>query len=158
MRIRFYSFFLFLFFLNFNAQISGKFYPVFRVVDGDTFVILAENSTKLKIRFIGIDAPESRNVGKKKRVEIFGIEAKAHLQKYLSRKKVRLEFDIQKIDRYGRTLAYVYLENGVFVNNDLVKKGYARVATFPPNVRFVHQFRKAEAKARANKLGLWKHY
>ena len=150
--------FLILFSLKINAQISGKFYSIKRVSDGDTVVIQDELDNQYKIRFIGIDAPESRNVGNRKQVQVFGSEAKNHLKKLLFNKKIRLEFDMQKIDRYGRTLAYVYLENGVFLNQYLVQKGYARMATFPPNIKYVDIFRKSEEKARKNKLGTWKYY
>lgn len=138
-----------------NAQTAGKYYPVSRVVDGDTFVILVDKD-KVKIRFIGIDAPESRKAGIRKQVQAFGAESKIFLTKYLSQKKVRLEFDVQKLDRYGRTLAYVYLKDGTFVNNDLVQRGYAKVSTFPPNVKHVAVFRKSEERARKKKSGLWK--
>lgn len=149
---------LILFSLKFNAQISGKFYSIKRVSDGDTVVIQDGSDNQYKIRFVGIDAPESRNVGNRKQVQVFGSEAKNHLKKLLFNKKIRLEFDVQKIDRYGRTLAYVYLENGVFLNQYLVQKGYARMATFPPNIKYVDIFRKSEEKARKNKLGMWKYY
>ncbi|MCQ4034573.1 thermonuclease family protein [Kaistella montana] len=158
MRHYFHFLLIFLFSLNINAQISGKYYSIKRVSDGDTVVIQDESQNEYKIRFIGIDAPESRNVGKRKQVQVFGFEAKSHLKKMLADKKVRLEFDVQKIDRYGRTLAYVYLENGIFLNQYLVQKGYARMATFPPNIKYVDVFRKSEEKARKNALGLWKYY
>lgn len=158
MRQPLFLLFLILFSLKFNAQISGEFYSIKRVSDGDTVVIQDELDNQYKIRFIGIDAPESRNVGNRKQVQVFGSEAKNHLKKLLFNKKIRLEFDVQKIDRYGRTLAYVYLENGVFLNQYLVQKGYARMATFPPNIKYVELFRKLEEKARKNKLGMWKYY
>ena len=158
MRQPLFLLFLILFSLKFNAQISGKFYSIKRVSDGDTVVIQDELDNQYKIRFIGIDAPESRNVGNRKKVQVFGFEAKNHLKKLLSNKKVRLEFDVQKIDPYGRTLAYVYLENGIFLNEYLVQKGYARMATFPPNIKYVDIFRKSEEKARKNELGMWKYY
>lgn len=69
---------------------------------------------------------------------------------------MKLTFDVQKTDRYGRVLAYVYLENGIFLNQYLVEKGYAVVSTFPPNVKYVEVFTKAEKLARNKKLGLWK--
>ncbi len=141
-----------------QSQVQGKYYSIGKVTDGDTFVIQDGTSDKFKIRLTGIDAPESRNVGTRKQIQVFGDEAKTHLQNCLRNKKVRLEFDVQKKDRYGRTLAYVYLENGTFLNDYLLRKGYARMATFPPNVQFVEVFRKSEKKARRKKLGLWKHY
>ncbi len=144
-------------FIFFNAQLKeNTFYPVSMISDGDTFYVKTENSEKFKIRLIGIDAPESYNVGKKFRKEYFGKEAKIFVTNLLKNKKVKLTFDVQKIDRYGRILAYAYLENGVFLNQYLVENGFAVVATFPPNVKFVEVFTKAEKSARNKKLGLWK--
>ena len=79
-----------------------------------------------------------------------------YLRTFLYHKKVRLEFDVTKLDKYGRSLAYVYLEDGTFVNQNLVENGYARVYTFPPNVKYVEVFKKVEKLARSKKLGLWK--
>ena len=158
MRQPLFIIFFILFSLKINAQVSGKFYSIKRISDGDTVVIQDESDKQYKIRFIGIDAPESRNVCKRKQVQVFGSEAKNHLKKLLFNKKIRLEFDVQKIDRYGRTLAYVYLENGLFLNQYLLAKGYARIATFPPNIKYVDVFRKSEEKARRNKIGMWKYY
>ena len=140
-----------------NAQLKeNTFYPVSKITDGDTFYVMTKNSEKFKIRLIGIDAPESYNVGKKFRKEYFGKEAKIFVTNLLKNKKVKLIFDVQKNDRYGRILAYAYLENGVFLNQYLVENGFAVVATFPPNVKFVEVFTKAEKSARNKKLGLWK--
>lgn len=140
-----------------NAQLKeNTFYPVSKISDGDTFYVKTKNSEEIKIRLIGIDAPESRNVGIKVRKEYFGKEAKIFVTNLLKNKKVKLTFDVQKIDRYGRVLAYVYLENGVFLNHYLVENGIAVVSTFPPNVKFVEIFTRAEKSARNKKLGLWK--
>lgn len=148
--------FTFLFFFA-QAQLQeNTWYKVSKITDGDTFYVMTKNSEKFKIRLIGIDAPESYNVGKKFRKEYFGKEAKVFATNLLKNKKVKLTFDVQKIDRYGRILAYVYLENGVFLNQYLVENGFAVVATFPPNVKFVEVFTKAEKSARNKKLGLWK--
>lgn len=117
---------------------------------------MTKNSEKFKIRLIGINAPESYNVNKKFHKEYFGKEAKIFVTHLLENKKVKLFFDVQKTDRYGRILAYAYLENGVFLNQYLVENGYAVVATFPPNVKFVEVFTQAEKSARNKKLGLWK--
>jgi len=137
------------------SSVSRKVYvKVTRVIDGDTFVILNNDGSDEKIRLTGVNAPESRNTGKKKKEE-FGIESKAFLTKFLTGKSVRLEFDVQKTDRYGRTLAYVYLEDGTFLNEYLVKEGYAQVATFPPNVKYKDTFIAAQRYARENKTGLW---
>ena len=148
--------FTFLFFLA-QAQLQeNTWYKVSKITDGDTFYVTISSSEKYKIRLIGIDAPETRNVGVKVRKEYFGTEAKIFVTQLLKNRKVKLTFDVQKTDRYGRVLAYVYLENGIFLNQYLVEKGYAVVSTFPPNVKFVEVFTKAEKSARNKKLGLWK--
>ena len=148
--------FSFLFFFA-QAQLQeNTWYKVSKITDGDTFYVTTSSSEKYKIRLIGIDAPETRNVGVKVRKEYFGKEAKIFVTNLLKNKKVKLTFDVQKTDRYGRILAYVYLENGVFLNQYLVENGFAVVSTFPPNVKFVEVFTKAEKSARNKKLGLWK--
>ena len=148
--------FTFLFFLA-QAQLQeNTWYKVSKITDGDTFYVTTSSSEKYKIRLIGIDAPETRNVGVKVRKEYFGTEAKIFVTQLLKNRKVKLTFDVQKTDRYGRVLAYVYLENGIFLNQYLVEKGYAVVSTFPPNVKYVEVFTKAEKLARNKKLGLWK--
>ena len=138
-----------------DPKVSGEFVNIVRVIDGDTFVIFNIYGSEEKIRLIGVNAPESRNSGKKKKEE-FGEESKKYLTNLLKNAKVRLEFDVQRVDRYGRTLAYVYLENGTFLNEYLVKNGYAQVATFPPNVKYKDLFIDAQRYARENKTGLWK--
>ena len=144
-------------FIFFNAQLKeNTFYTVSKITDGDTFYVTTSSSEKYKIRLIGIDAPETKNVGTKVRKEYFGTEAKIFVTQLLKNKKVKLTFDVQKTDRYGRVLAYVYLENGIFLNLYLVEKGYAVVSTFPPNVKFVEKFTLAERNARKLKLGMWK--
>ena len=148
--------FTFLFFFA-QAQLQeNTWYKVSKITDGDTFYVMTKNSEKFKIRLIGIDAPESYNVGKKFRKEYFGKEAKIFVTNLLKNKKVKLTFDVQKTDRYGRILAYIYLENGVFLNQYLVENGFAVVATFPPNVKYVEVFTKAEKLARKKEVGLWK--
>ncbi len=130
-------------------------YTVTRVVDGDTFWIDDGSRVGLKIRLIGVDAPEPRNSGQKLK-GYFGSESSGYLAQLLDGRKVRLEYDVSRYDRYGRTLAYVYLDDGTFVNADLVKKGYATVMTMPPNVRHADEFVKLAEKARKQKKGLWK--
>lgn len=148
--------FTFLFFFA-KAQLQeNTWYKVSKITDGDTFYVTTSSSEKYKIRLIGIDAPETRNVGVKVHKEYFGTEAKIFVTQLLKNKKVKLTFDVQKTDRYGRVLAYVYLGNGIFLNQYLVEKGYAVVSTFPPNVKFVEIFTKAEKLARNKKFGLWK--
>lgn len=148
--------FTFLFFFA-QAQLQeNTWYKASKITDGDTFYVTTSSSEKYKIRLIGIDAPETRNVGVKVHKEYFGTEAKIFVTQLLKNKKVKLTFDVQKTDRYGRVLAYVYLENGIFLNQYLVEKGYAVVSTFPPNVKFVEKFTQAERNARKLNLRIWK--
>lgn len=127
---------------------------VTRVIDGDTFWV-DNGEEAFKIRFIGIDAPELRNSRHKKKGP-FAKEAKAYVQERTEGQWVRLEMDVQKTDRYGRMLAYIYLEDNAFLNADLVREGYAVLATFPPNVKHVELFRQLQTEAREHKRGLWK--
>jgi len=131
------------------------YYNVKKVVDGDTFWIDDGSPKGLKIRLIGVDAPESRNSGTKE-TAYFGREASDYLSSLIAGKKVSLEYDAGHFDRYGRTLAYVYLEDGTFVNAELVKNGYATVMTVPPNVKYADTFLKLERKARNKSRGLWR--
>ncbi len=126
-----------------------------RIIDGDTFWCEDANRKRIKIRLIGVDAPETRNTAKKERSP-YGDESALFLAKMIGGKKVRLEFDVSKYDRYGRTLAYVYLNDGTFVNAELLKRGYATVMTVPPNVRYADSFVRLAARARANRRGLWR--
>ena len=156
MRLKFLKIVLLFLVVMLNAQLKeNTFYKVSKISDGDTFYVKTENSEKFKIRLIGTDAPESYNVGLKVHKEYYGKEAKVFVTNLLKNKKVKLTFDVQKADRYGRILAYAYLENGVFLNQYLVENGFAVVSTFPPNVKFVEVFTKAEKSARNKKLGLW---
>ncbi len=126
-------------------------YNVLSVRDGDTFNIIYDG-VKTGVRMIGIDTPES-NKTRYGYVEEMGREAKEKKKKLLNGKKVRLEFDVQKRDKYRRLLAYVFLEDGTFLNAHLLEKGYARLATYPPNVKYLDFFRtishlEGQAKAK----------
>lgn len=132
-----------------------EWYPVTKVVDGDTFWVDNGTSKGIKIRLTGIDAPESQKRWKREE-GYYGKESKAYLTKLLKNKRVRLETDIDSLDRYGRTLSYVYLENDTFVNAIMVKEGYAVIMTVPPNVRYADLFYKLQVQARENNRGLWR--
>ena len=138
-----------------NKEAAEGYLPVKKVVDGDTFWIDDGSSKGVKIRLIGVDAPESRKTYQKE-IGFFGKEAKIFLGNMLAEKNVKLEFDVGKFDRYHRTLAYAYLEDGTFINAELVKQGYAMVMTVPPNVKFADLFVKLQQEARDNERGLWK--
>jgi len=124
-------------------------YIVKRVIDGDT-IKLANGET---VRYIGIDTPETKHP--RKPVQFMGREASAANKKLVGGKRVRLEFDAQQRDRYGRLLAYVYVDE-VFVNAWLVENGYAQIMTIPPNVKYQDLFLKLQKEAREKKRGLWK--
>jgi micrococcal nuclease len=130
---------------------DGEDAEIERVVDGDTVKL----SDGRRVRLIGIDTPET--VDPRRPVECLGAEASAHATKLLPPgTRVRLEFDVERFDRYERTLAYVYrLDDGLFVNLDLVRQGFADQLTVPPNVARVDQFAEAVATARSESLGLW---
>jgi len=124
------------------------------VIDGDTFHVDDGSEKGLRVRLIGVDAPEPRNSGKKLKA-YFGKESSEYLTRLLDGKKVSLTYDVSRYDRYGRTLAYAWLEDGTFVNAELVKNGYAMVMTIPPNVKYADTFTDLAAKARKRKKGLW---
>lgn len=135
-------------------QQSSTLFPVTKVVDGDTFWVDNGTEKGLKIRFIGIDAPESRRMFNRE-IGYYGKEAKEYLTNLLTNQKVRLVSDVDPLDQYGRTLSYVYLEDGTFVNAELIKNGYAVLMTVPPNVEFADYFAKLQREARDNSKGLW---
>jgi micrococcal nuclease len=124
---------------------------VTRVVDGDTAHVEIDGRDT-DVRFIGIDTPES--VKPDSPVECFALEASHYTERRLEGERVRLEFDVEREDRYGRTLAYVWLGDELF-NETLVREGYALVTTFPPNVQYVDRFVEAQRDAREHGRGLW---
>ena len=127
---------------------------VTRVVDGDTIIVASGNDT-VRVRLIGVNTPET--VDPRRPVECFGKEASAHTKQLLAPgTAVRLERDAEPLDRYGRTLAYVYrASDNLFVNLQLVADGFGQTMTIPPNVTFADRFRTAERTARSEGRGLW---
>jgi micrococcal nuclease len=123
---------------------------VTRVVDGDTIDISPSVEGRSRVRLIGMDTPEV-HFG----TQPYGPEASAFAERELNGEEVNLELDVQKIDPYGRLLAYVYLPDGQMFNETLLEEGYAQVATFPPNVKYVDRFLEAQREARAANRGLW---
>jgi len=121
---------------------------VVRIIDGDTFEI----EGGIKVRLIGVDTPEMKN--KNKTIDCFAQEAKQKMEKLLNGREVVLEKDVSETDRYGRLLRYVYLGDEM-INDTLVRDGYAKIATFPPDVKFKDQFLASERLAREAKSGLW---
>jgi micrococcal nuclease len=124
-----------------------------RVVDGDTIVVRL-GGTDERVRYIGMDTPEDVKPGTP--VQCFALAAAAANRRLVAGREVRLVPDAEARDRYGRMLAYVYREpDGLFVNAELVRRGYARVLTIPPNVAHESEFRRLARHARAAGRGLW---
>ncbi len=128
---------------------------VIKVIDGDTIEIEGGQ----KVRYIGIDTPETKHP--QKAVQCFGKEASEKNKELVEEKRVRLEKDVSEKDKYGRLLRYVYLPAGkagvgeIFINDYLVRQGYAYAATFPPDVKYQQLFLDAQKEARENNRGLW---
>ncbi len=130
------------------GQWAGQTAIVLRVDDGDTITVRID-SRREKVRLIGIDAPEMGQFP-------WGLKAKRHLQEILpSSQEVFLEFDINRRDKYGRLLAYLRTRDGMMINEEMLKDGYAVLFTFPPNVRYVMELRAAQRYARERRLGMW---
>ena len=119
-----------------------------RVVDGDTIVL----STKERVRLIGVDTPETKHP--KKPVEYYGKEATAFTNRMVGGKVVKLKYDQQRRDKYGRLLAYVYLMDGTFLNAEIIKQGYGNAYTRFP-FKYMEEFRQYQKGAREAKRGLW---
>jgi micrococcal nuclease len=118
---------------------------VTRVIDGDTIVIAGG----AHVRYIGMDTPEIYP-----EVEFYGLEAKAKNIELVEGKVVTLVKDVSETDKYGRLLRYVYVD-GVFVNGELVRLGYARAAAYPPDTKYESLLAQLEKEAKAAKLGIW---
>ena len=118
------------------------------VIDGDTIVLDGNE----RVRLIGVDTPETKDP--RKPVQHFGKEAYAFTKKLVEGLKVRLDYDLNKKDKYGRTLAYVYLEDGTFLNAEIIRKGYGfayRHFLF----KYYDDFKEYEREAREKGIGLW---
>ena len=124
---------------------------VLRAVDGDTIEVRIEGETE-DVRYIGVDTPESVKPGEP--VECFGLEASHFNERLVEGERVRLVFDREHRDAYDRLLAYVYLED-LFVNAELVRRGYATTLTIEPNDRFADLLARLERRAGAAGRGLW---
>ena len=126
---------------------------VARVVDGDTLVL----SPNDKVRLIGVDTPET--VHPKKTVECYGKEAKEFTSSAVAGQKIRLVLDDtnagrQHKDRYGRILGYVYLQAGMMLNVELIRRGFAHAYTRFP-FHYLVEFRRLQQEARGRGVGLW---
>ena|SRR3989344_5484741 len=133
-----------------------------RVIDGDTFVL----NTDERVRYIGINSPEISD--NRDKVQCFAVEAFMANKSLVEGKTVRLEKDVSNVDKYGRLLRYVYVAdpsyqvtpgvtptNEIFINDYLVKHGFAQVVTYPPDVKNHKLFLASQKEAKAGLLGVW---
>ncbi|MCJ7772581.1 MAG: thermonuclease family protein, partial [Desulfobacterales bacterium] len=132
-----------------SSPSADQFYTVKSIIDGDTIIL----SNQKFIRYIGIDSPEINH--KTGVAEPFGFEAKKINEKLISKKTIRLEYDIQEKDHFGRVLAYVYTRDGTFINKEIIQNGYAWILFKPPNTKHGKELLFSQRDAMNNKLGIW---
>lgn len=133
---------------------STVYYSISSVVDGDT-VKINVNGTIETFRLIGMDTPEV--VDPRKTVQCFGKEASNKAKELLTGKKVRIEKDATQgeLDKYGRHLAYIYREDGLFYNKYMIEQGYAHEYTYNTPYKYQAEFKAAQKSAEQNQRGLW---
>ncbi len=142
-----------------TATLAPNTYPVIKVVDGDTLAVLMDGKS-VTLRLIGLDTPET--VDPRKPVQCFGQAARDMAKQILSGTDVRLEFDPSQgmLDKYGRTLAYVYVPanskpEGILFNEYMIAEGYGHEYTYNLPYKYQKEFKAAEGRAREEKRGLW---
>ncbi|MCK4386929.1 MAG: thermonuclease family protein [Candidatus Pacebacteria bacterium] len=139
---------------NNTEQITGIFYPVIKVVDGDTLYIDMDGQKQI-LRLIGIDTPET--VHPSKPVECFGREASAKAKEVLTGQSIRIEKDTTQgeLDKYDRLLVYVFLKDGTNFNKMMIEQGFAYEYTYNLPYKYQSEFKLAEDTAITEKRGLW---
>lgn len=137
-----------------TIPMNYTYYPVTKVVDGDTIAVDI-NGKNTTIRLIGLDTPET--VDPRKPVQCFGEEASTKAKEVLTGKRVRIETDPSQgeRDKYGRLLAYIFLEDGTLFNKFMIAEGYGHEYTYNVPYKYQKEFKDSEQNARENKLGLW---
>lgn len=139
---------LLLFSYGCETPVQEPYSHCYRVIDGDTFV----TQQQTHVRLIGIDTPERR--------EPYYNEAKQALSRYISGRQLRLERDISDVDRFDRELRYVWADvdndgDEDFVNELMVRDGFARAKAYKPNVKYRHILEAAETEAKLKTKGIW---
>ncbi|MBP7088001.1 MAG: thermonuclease family protein [Candidatus Omnitrophica bacterium] len=154
--VRKIHFLFFLLILSCSQVQNDSYLKVLEVIDGDTVKL---SNGKL-LRYIGIDTPEV-NIKKDNRFQYspqpYSLEAKEYNRHLVEGKVVKVEFDLNKYDKYGRLLGYCFVED-IFVNAKLIEEGYAVLYTYPPNVKYADLFVNLQNQARDKKKGLWASY
>lgn len=140
------------------AEVGDTNAYVVKVVDGDTLTAILDNEPgqEVKVRFLGINTPET--VDPRRPVECFGKQASDFAKSLLSQQRIKLEADPEadEIDKYGRLLRNIYLDDGTDVNAELVRQGYAYAyVSFPQNAERKAYLRSLESEAKENLRGLW---
>lgn len=137
-----------------NGTNDVPLWDVIRVIDGDIITVRRDTQTET-VRLIGIDTPET--VKPRTAVECFGREASTYLTQRLTMQSVHLVSDNtqSKRDRYDRLLAYVYLPQGVLINQEIITKGFAYEYTYDSPYYHQDSFKQAEREARTAQRGLW---
>lgn len=158
MKARIFFFWIFLFFLSCSkGSFDYSHIKISRVIDGDTLIL--ENGEHL--RLIGIDTPELRKKTEQGFIDEpapFSKEAKSFTQALAEGRYARIEFDLEKRDKYRRLLGYCFIKDKdkeIFLNKKLLEEGLAVLYTYPPNIKYVDELVKAQKEARQNKKGLW---
>lgn len=146
-----------------KEKVSFEKVTVTKHVDGDTVYIKHQDGTEEKLRFIGINTPETKHPTKE--VEFFGKEASNYTEKELLGKTIYIEKDVSDKDKYGRLLRYVWLQEPTKINEKEIREkmfnailllnGYAQVSTFPPDVKYQDIFLKFQEEAKKSSKGLW---
>ena len=121
-------------------------------IDGDTIDVRMPDGVVERVRILGADTPETKD--RRKPVQCFGPEASAHTKARLLHRRVTLELDAEPRDKYGRLLAYAYVD-GKRYDDELLREGYARLLVIPPNTEHARTLLRAELRARAERRGLW---
>lgn len=140
-----------------SSEISErKLCEVVRIKDGDTYV-LKIGDEDVTVRLIGVDTPESvaPETYEKSNTSEGAKVSEIVKEKIKPGDKLYLEYDISQTDKYGRTLAYLYFENGVMVQEWLLENGYAQTMTIQPNSKYAERFANIQHNAAENKVGLW---
>lgn len=134
------------------TKVNGRILAtVLSVVDGDTIKVDLDGKEET-IRLVLVDTPETKHP--RTGVQPFGPEATEFTTKQLMGKEIHIEPGIEERDRYGRLLAYVYIEDKMF-NKMLLEKGLARVAVYPPNTKYLDEFEKIQSEAKQKEIGIW---
>ncbi len=135
-----------------NLTLGTTTAQVVQVIDGDTIEVrLGSSSNRINVRYIGIDTPEPYAT---QIPECGSKEASARNKELVAHKTVTLVPGLDPYDTYGRLLAYVYVDT-IFVNEILVREGYASVVMIKPNTQFKTSFTNLYTHARIHQLGIW---